>query len=276
MGLQTEVLNYGSGGMYGGYMARMAGQNRLPAVIVIQEIWGVDEHIQDVTRRFAQAGYAAFAPDLYARNGKRREELSDERIKEAKAFMEGLPNGVWSDQEKREAAIRLLPEQQQERIVQTFQAMFGGAQAPEYIEQLKAAADFLDQGYETTEGKGIASVGFCLGGALSAQLACSIPHLKAAVIYYGRSPKAEDIKTIECPMLGFYGELDPGISSGVPEFASQLEAAGKSFDYRIYKGAGHAFFNDTRSSYHCDAARDSFSRTLVFFNSVLGLQTEEG
>ncbi|HEY9593185.1 MAG TPA: dienelactone hydrolase family protein, partial [Spirochaetia bacterium] len=58
----------------------------LPGVVVISEIWGVVEHIEDVTRRIAAAGYAAFAPDLFAENGERPPALTRDRIAGLQAF----------------------------------------------------------------------------------------------------------------------------------------------------------------------------------------------
>lgn len=73
MALETQWVHFGKNNENIGYMAKMDRvDENLPAVIVIQEIWGVDAHIQDITNRFAQAGYFAFAPDLYAKEGEDR------------------------------------------------------------------------------------------------------------------------------------------------------------------------------------------------------------
>jgi carboxymethylenebutenolidase len=69
----------------------------LPAILVVQEIWGVDEHIQDLCRRFAAAGYAVLAPDLYAAGGARPERLTAERVAEGKLFMNSMPPAAWGD-----------------------------------------------------------------------------------------------------------------------------------------------------------------------------------
>ena len=70
MALKTEWVRYGSRSGYFAMPERAA--TPLPAVVVIQEIWGVEEHIEDVTRRIAAAGYAALAPDIFSENGERR------------------------------------------------------------------------------------------------------------------------------------------------------------------------------------------------------------
>jgi carboxymethylenebutenolidase len=54
------------------------------------------------------------------------------------------------------------------------------------------------------------------------------------------------------------------LTQGVPAFAESLRAAGKAFEYHVFPGAPHAFFNDTRSSYHVDAARQAWALTLMF------------
>jgi carboxymethylenebutenolidase len=270
MGFHADWVYYGEDNRYSGYLVkpdRLSGT--VPAVLVFQEIWGVDEHIQDVTRRFAQAGYVAFAPDLYARNGKRDEVRSAERIEEVKRFLDTMPPGSWHDEEQRNAAMNQLPEDQRKRVSETFTTLFGGLKMDLYKDQLLATTAFLRGQNESTKGQGIASTGYCMGGALSAFLACHDQALKGAVIYYGRAPQADLIPQIQCPVIGFYGGLDPNITNAVPDFAELMKKNGKSFDYQVYKGAQHAFFNDTRASYNVEASRDAFARTLAFFKQVL-------
>jgi carboxymethylenebutenolidase len=267
MSLHTEWTSYGKDGIYTGYLARPAGSTRpLPAVIVIQEIWGVEAHIQDVTRRFADAGYIAFAPDLFSRYGKRAEALEDHRIQEAKEFMSSMPPAAWNNPEERQRALEALPKEQSERINETFTAMFSGHD--ELTEHVVAAAKWL-RSAEGLSAPKVASVGFCLGGKLSAQLACLDPELAGAVIFYGAAPAEHQIPNIACPVLGFYGELDTRITEAVPAFAKAMEANGKQFDYVVYDNAPHAFFNDTRPSYREEAAKDAFRRTLDFLQRHL-------
>lgn len=70
----------------------------------------MDAYLQDVSERLAKAGYAAFAPDLYARDGARPPLLTAERIARLQAFVNELPPGVWQDTGQREAALAALPE----------------------------------------------------------------------------------------------------------------------------------------------------------------------
>lgn len=274
MNLQTDWVPYGEGDKYIGFAAKPTrAEGKLPAIVVFQEIWGVDEHIQDIVRRFAAAGYVAFAPDLYAQNGKRRATLSFERIEAVKQFLETLPPKAWSNADEREAELAKLPSDQQFAIRETHAELFGGLNLDRYVDQMLATTDFLLNHYAVSQGTPVGSVGYCMGGALSARLACHDSQLKAAVIFYGTAPTTEQLVNIEAPVLGFYGGRDHRITDAVPQFAEQMKDAGKSFEYHVYEDAEHAFFNDGRRSYHADAARDSFARTLTFFNQQLGLNS---
>ncbi|KIL38625.1 hypothetical protein SD70_25395 [Gordoniibacillus kamchatkensis] len=269
MALQASWISYGPGGRYTGYLAKpSASAGPLPAVIVIQEIWGVDPHIQDVTNRFAMAGYAAFAPDLYALDGKHPAPLEPERVASLKGFMDTLPVGGWGNQEAREEALAAKPGHERKELEETHAAIFG-MDIPGYLQRVKAAAAYLRDEEPASKGRKVGSVGYCLGGALSAQLACLDPQLSAAVIYYGNAPQADQLGGIQCPVAGFYGGKDARITDAMPAFAEAMKAAGKTFAARVYPEAPHAFFNDTRPSYRADAARDAFSRTLAFLNEQL-------
>ena len=93
--------------------------------------------------------------------------------------------------------------------------------------------------------------------------------LGAAAIFYGRSPAAPLAAKIRCPVRGFYGASDRPINEGVPAFADAMKQAGASFEAQVYEGAGHAFFNDGRTSYRAAAARDAFARVLELFRREL-------
>ena len=236
----------------------------LPGIVLIQEIWGVDDHIQDLARRFAASGYTVLAPDLYSRGGQRPPVLAEDRIARLRAFFDTHP-GAWAD----ESAFAELPEAERAQVTETRGALFGGMRdASGWAADLVAAARWLRASPECA-GRRVGSSGYCMGGMLSAMLSAADPDLSAAVIYYGTSPAPESLAAARCAITGFYGGLDHRISDGVPEFAKALHAAGKRFEYRIYEGAPHAFFNDTRPSYHIEAARDAWARTLAFFNETL-------
>lgn len=270
MHLTTQWVSYGEGQQYIGYAAKpeRAGKS-LPAIVVFQEIWGVDEHIQDIVNRLAGAGYLAFAPDLYAQNGHRPASKTPERIAAVKRFLETLPPRAWGNAEERENELAKLPQDEQAAVRETHADLFGGLNLDLYVDQMLATSEFLRHEYAPSQGQPIGSVGFCMGGALSARLACHDAALQAAVIFYGNAPRQDLLVNIQAPVLGFYGGLDRRITDAVPEFAEQMGKLGKLYEYHVYADAEHAFFNDSRRSYNVDAARDAFARTLNFFDERL-------
>jgi carboxymethylenebutenolidase len=266
MSLESKWVHYGPEGAFSGLLTwpeRAAAP--LPAVVVIQEAWGVDAHIQDVARRIALAGYAAFAPDVFSRNGVRPPPLSPERLAETVAFLNDLPLAARMDPKARETELHKRPQAEVDRIGETLRTLFAGGFLPPVV----AAAAYLRAEQPVTRGQKVASVGFCMGGGLSVLLACNDPELAGAIIFYGRPPPFEDVPRIRCPVLAFYGTEDKPLIDGLPAFADAMKEHGKSFESVMYDGAEHAFFNDTRPLYDVRAARDAFVRMLQFFRRTL-------
>ncbi|HEX9108314.1 MAG TPA: dienelactone hydrolase family protein, partial [Longimicrobiales bacterium] len=167
------------------YSARPAAASRpLPAVVVIQEVWGVDAHIRDLADRFAAAGYYAVAPDLFAGDGERPEALSEERLEALKAFLDKAPPAVWRDPAAREEAVRGLPAGEADAMRETMQSVLTPDRPyGRWLATLIGVADAVRQESGCT-GR-VMSTGYCLGGHLSALLAGAYPQLAAAAIYYG-------------------------------------------------------------------------------------------
>ena len=117
----------------------------------------------------------------------------------------------------------------------------------------------------------IGVIGFCWGGGKTFLFTTQSKDLAATVIYYGPIPKDLDaVKNITAPVLGNYGELDKPISSQVPRLAEEMKKNGKSYDYKIYPDAPHAFNSDVREDrYRPEAAKDAWGRTLEFFKKHL-------
>jgi carboxymethylenebutenolidase len=241
-----------------------------PTVLIIQEVWGVEEHIQDVVQRFAAAGYVAIAPDLFADNGVRPEELSEERMTEAKSFLHSIPHTSWFNPDDRETAILTQPSEKQENLRSTLTALFGlldPRKSEKFVSILKDTAEYARNSFEKTKGMPVTSVGFCLGGALSVALATQDPKHAGSIVFYGRPPR-QFIADIQCPILGFYGGEDKNITNLVPDFEAEMKKNGKSFEAIVYPNGQHAFFNDTNPTYNSRYARDAFSRSLTFLNRV--------
>jgi carboxymethylenebutenolidase len=139
------------------------------------------------------------------------------------------------------------------------------------VRDLKSAFAYLAERHDVHKTR-IGSVGWCMGGGLSLQLAVNEPQLAASVVYYGAMPtSAEDIQKIQAPVLGNFGGEDRGIAvESVNTFEKAMKAAGKSIDIKIYPGAGHAFQNpNNKLGYRQNAAEDSWKRTLAFLNKHL-------
>ncbi|MCY0880143.1 MAG: dienelactone hydrolase family protein [Firmicutes bacterium] len=248
-----------------GYLARphAAGDRLLPTVLVIQEIWGVDEHIQDMADRFATAGYQALAPDLYSW-GETPAALSQDRIQAVKKFLDTMPPQGWGDAAVREEHLSRLPAEEGNRIRETLGALFGQRDTDGMVRQLVGWVDWA-----ASQGSPVVSVGYCMGGMLSFLLVTQDRRVRAAVCNYGRAPSEAQMAAIDAPVYGFYGGTDHGITDAVPSVAEAMQKLGKTFHYKIYPEAGHAFFNDTRVSYNVDAARDAWAETLHFFTEAL-------
>jgi carboxymethylenebutenolidase len=268
MAIKGEWIRYGD--EVGYFAAPERAAKPLPGVVVIQEIWGVNDQIEDVTRRIAAAGYAALAPDVYALRGERPAALKMERVEEAMAFMATMPPNSRFDPAARAAELAKLPDQKRQRIEESFVKIFSmPAVLPSFVAPLRKAVGYLRTERPETKGRKIGCVGFCMGGGLSALLACEEPELAGAAIFYGSAPPAEKVAGIRCPVIGFYGANDQRVNAGIPGFEEAMRKAGKSFEQRVYPGANHAFFNDTGGAYEVNAARDSFARLLTFFADKL-------
>jgi carboxymethylenebutenolidase len=269
MGLKVEWIRYGAEPHLGYFCYPERAAGPLPSVLVLQEAWGVDLHIQDVTRRFALAGYAAFAPDLYAKAGERPAALANERLVELKAMLDEAPT-AWRDEAARDAYLAKKTAAERERILESFAVMRGTMDnAAALLPIITEAASWLRLECATTRGQKVGVVGFCLGGALSGMTACNDPQLAASVVFYGRPPPANLVANVRCPVLGLYGSLDANITPQVPAFKQAMDAAGKRFEPIVYEGAAHAFFNDTRPAYDVGASRDALARVLSFLRAEL-------
>ncbi|MCQ9422233.1 dienelactone hydrolase family protein [Pseudomonas sp. LJDD11] len=130
-----------------------------------------------------------------------------------------------------------------------------------------AALEWL-MAHDATTGK-VGITGFCYGGGVANAAAVAYPELGAAVSFYGRQPKAEDVPRIKAPVMIHYGELDTRINEGWPAYEQALQAAGTTYQTYIYKGANHGFHNDSTPRYDEAAARLAWERTLEWFKRYL-------
>jgi len=265
MGQETGTwVRYGEREQFQGYQCGQAHAAKA-GIVVIQEIWGVDRHIQEVASRLAGEGYHVIAPNLFFQDGKQIPELEAERIETAKRFLDTLPSADWWNESSRTAALAHYPEDERVSLGQTLDKVMS---APRQSAQLLGAAIEAARWLRASGAGKVGVVGFCMGGGMAAQLAMT-GEVQASAVFYGNLPKPEQAGELACPVIGFFGELDHRITDQVPAFREACAQAGKSFDPHVYTGAPHAFFNDTRTSYREDAAKDAYRRLLDFFSREL-------
>ena len=147
-------------------------------------------------------------------------------------------------------------------------AAIGTLTPAQIMQDLDAALVYLQAQPNVQQGK-LGSVGFCWGGARSFNLALNSERIGGAVVFYGSAPPLDELDKIKAPVLGLYGATDERITSQVPAVAAAMEAANKPYDYKIYEGAGHAFFNDTGERYNPQAAADAWPRAVRFLRENL-------
>jgi carboxymethylenebutenolidase len=229
--ISTDVkYTAADGASINAYVTRPKGDGRRPAVIVVSDNWALDDHNRDVGRRLAKAGYVAIVPDVVSRVGGTSSFASREEV--VKAISQLSDDNVMKD--------------------------------------LMGAQDYI-KGQSFVQPNKIGVVGFCWGGGKTFLFTTQSKDLAATVIFYGPIPKDLDaVKNITAPVLGNYGELDKPISSQVPRLAEEMKKNGKSYDYKIYPDAPHAFYSDVREDrYRPEAAKDAWGRTLEFFKKHL-------
>jgi carboxymethylenebutenolidase len=209
-------------------LARPTGDEPLPAVIVIQEAFGLNGHIKSVARRIAGEGYVTLAPDLFHRGGPGRVAGYDDLS----------------------GALRLMAELNDDGIV----------------EDVRAAIAYLESQRAVRKDR-IGVTGFCMGGRVSFLAACALPDkIKAAVPFYGGGIPIDRTATLKAPVLAFFGEDDGFIPLGqVHALEEEAKRQGKSLETVIYPKAPHGFFCEERDSYRPEAAQDSWARLKTFF-----------
>jgi carboxymethylenebutenolidase len=210
------------------FLAQPAGSGKHPAVIVVMEAFGLNQHIKDVAARIAAEGYVALAPDMYYRE----------------------PNSVVGYDQLPEA-IRLMTSLRDDKIAA----------------DMAAAITYL-QSQESVRGDRIGVTGFCMGGRISFLTACKSSGIKAAAPFYGGGIGGllDQAAKITCPMLLFFGDQDPFIPmQEVENIKATLARLNKPAEVVVYPGAPHGFFCNERDSYRPDAAQDSWQRLKTFF-----------
>lgn len=251
MALSAEVLDVkGADGPMATFVYGHHDSQKRPAVIVIQEIFGVNRNTQDIAQRFRDDGYVTAAPDLFYRGGR----LVQVAYADAQRGM-GLRQGIPDD-----------------GLVKDLQAV---------VDYLKSRPD--------VQGDRIAITGYCFGGRVAFLAAMRVKGIGAAAVHYGggvaRVPNAppgtptllDSAKDVACPIIGLFGNTDQNPSpEDVNKMEAELKRLGKTFEPHRYDGAGHGFMCDDRQSYNAPAAQDAWTKTTAFFRKHIGVPVAAG
>lgn len=218
------------------YRAMPATGENFPTVLVVQEIFGVHEHIQDICRRFAKLGYLAIAPEMFARQG----DVSK----------------LTNVQEIISKVVSKVPDAQ-------------------VMSDLDATVAWAKQSSKGNTDK-LGITGFCWGGRITWLYAAHNPNLNAGVAWYGRlvgnstpltpTYPVDIADELKAPVLGLYGGKDEGIPlETVEKMREALKAGNSSSEIIVYPNAPHGFHADFRPSYRKDVAQDGWKRLLAWF-----------
>ena len=225
-----------SGGEIPAYRAMPEAGRSFPVVLVVQEIFGVHEHIKDICRRFAKLGHLAIAPEMYSRQG----DVSK----------------ITNINEIISKVVSKVPD----------------AQVMSDLDATVAWAKRSSKG-ETNK---LGITGFCWGGRIVWLYAAHNPQLKAGVAWYGRLVGTPDelhpthpvdiAAQLKAPVLGLYGGKDTGIPQDtIEKMRAAIKAAGGKSEIVVYPDAGHGFNADYRPGYDKNAAQDGMRRLREWF-----------
>jgi carboxymethylenebutenolidase len=194
--------------------------------------------------------------------------MTQENIDELFKFQRTLSRERMADSNYIREEISRLPASKRE-IVQKAYPVYTNMPTASLTNDLIKAVDYLNaQPFVKVEK--VASVGFCFGGGMSFNLACHAP-LAACVVFYGSNPNPiEQVEAIPCPVLGLYGADDMRINRDLDKLVKAMVDYKKDFEMKIYPGAAHAFFNDTRNEvYRQGPAEEAWERVLRFYQRTL-------
>lgn len=222
------------------YEARPSASGKYPILIVVPEIFGMHEHIKDVTRRFAKEGFLSITFEPYAREGG---VLNLPDISSVRKVVDNVPD---------------------KRVLHDLDSIVTYAQqhSAGRVDRL-GVTGFCRGGMYTL-----------LYAAHNHELKAAVAWygpLRPAKTSGVRATGPLDVASrIDCPVLGLYGGEDVGIPvTDVKEMETALKVAGKTAEFILYPGAPHAFFADYRPSYRPDAAKDAWRRCITWFNKYL-------
>jgi carboxymethylenebutenolidase len=207
-------------------------KDKASVVLVVHEIFGLNDWARGVADSLAAAGFIAVAPDFLSGKG---------------------PDGKGS------AAM----------TVDQARALNSALSPDEVFRRLDVAAKYATALPAARHEYGV--VGFCWGGAISFGYATRQPALKASVVYYGTSPAKEALASIKAPVLGLYGGNDARVNATVSPAVEEMKKLGKRYETETYDGAGHGFLRqlEGQAGANLKAAQSAWPRTVAFLKQQL-------
>jgi carboxymethylenebutenolidase len=206
--------------------------SKAPVVIVIHEIFGMQDWVRGVADQLAKEGFITISPDLLSGMG---------------------PNG---------GGTASLGDQ----VGQTIRNLTN----PMVVDRLNAVRQYAQQIPSSTGRVGV--IGFCWGGGAAFNYALKQPALAAAVSYYGPMPTdPSEYMLAEAPILGLYGGADERVDANIPVAKTELAKTGSTYDPHVFEGAGHGFLRqqDGQNGANMRATRESWPLVLQFLRKHL-------
>ena len=236
-------------------------KDKAPVIVLIHEIFGESDWFKEMADDLAGAGYIVVAPDLLSGFGpaagaaKPMAGMGDDHSHmgggqgAGSAYVPADPGGTsaFGDQSLVTRAVSSLPD-------------------PQVLTDLDAVADYGKK-LPAANGK-LYVAGFCWGGGKSFLFATHRKDLGAAFVFYGPPPSVDAMKNITAPVYGFYAGNDARISATVPQTETDMKAAGKTYEAKIYDGAGHGFM---RAGEAPDASAANLAARTEGFRRMVGL-----
>ena len=212
-----------------GYLSRPKADGRYPGIVVVHENRGLLEHIKDVTRRYATAGFVAVSVDLVSRDGG-ADKLTDQAA---------------------------------------YNAALGKRSADDMVKDLQAALDHLKaQPFVNTSKLGITGFCFG-GGMVWSVLNAGTAVQAAVPYYGPAPAAVDGIGSTKAAVLAVYAERDTRVTVGKDQIEPQLKKAGVPYRINVYPGVDHAFHNDTGTRYGADQARKAWVDTIDWSKKYL-------
>jgi carboxymethylenebutenolidase len=206
-------------------------KDKRPVVLLIHEIFGMSDWVQDLADQVAAAGYIAVAPDLLSGmgpNGGRTSDIAPGKVTEAVSHLN--PDQITAD--------------------------------------LNSVADYATK-LPASNGKSFVA-GFCWGGGQTFRFATNRSDLSAAFVFYGGPPEKDAMTRIKASVYGFYAGNDARINATLADTTAQMKAAGKTFEPVVYEGAGHGFMRAGEAPDANDANKKARQEAWVRWKDLLG------